>query len=773
MTATLTTVRSVIGRDLDRKIEEIVKVNQDDVETVANEITEYVATDHINREYRDLFGAIAEGPARPTEGVGIWVSGFFGSGKSSFAKNLGYALRNSDVLGTPAGRLLAEQLDDPEITRLIDFITHQVSTTVVMFDVTSERSVRTNNERIAEIVYNILLREFGYPEDWTLAELEITLETEGRLPEFVQRIAARYGNGSGEGPAAVWRAIAKRAGALNRASAVLHEMDPATYPSADTWALAVRGAEPRLDVAQIVSRTFDLMGRRRPGQALAIVIDEVGQYVGRSSEKIEDLRALVEQFGKESANRVKRHQFPAPVWIVVTSQEKLDEVISALDEGRNLLPKLQDRFHHRVDLVPSDIREVATKRVLSKTPEGTEALRQLFAEHGGRLESYTEFERSTRRTDLTQETFAQFYPFLPHFIDLSIDIVTGLRARASNFRQTGAANRTIIKQAHEMLIGEPRLADAPLGTLVTLDKVYDLVRHSAGLDHNHKLELDRIRQEFGDDSWEERVTKALALLELVRNLPRTDKNIAAVLYDRLGAESPLPHVRSALENLSRGQYARDTDEGWKLQTAEEKQWDRERRGLDPRPRERNEAIREAIGKAFADADLRTYKHRGRTFKVGITVQFGASGLETKIGDEGQLTLRIQVAEPGESADDLKVAAQALTRDPKQQHTLIWTFALDQTLDDLAREILRSRAMINKHDNLAAQGKLAPDLKGLLQDEKTGERRLSVRLVEQLTVAIYHGTGFHGGNTYDGSDLGGNLVEAIRGFFERTTPQIFP
>ena len=152
--------------------------------------------------------------------------------------------------------------------------------------------------------------------------------------------------------------------------------------------------------------------------------------------------------------------------------------------------------------------------------------------------------------------------------------MSGIRLQPGAPRHYGGSNRTIIKQAHEMLIGEPRLADAPLGALVTLDRVYDLVRHSAGLDHNHKLELDRIRQEFGDGSWEERVTKALALLELVRNLPRTEKNIAAVLYDRLGGESPLPHVRAALDNLSRGQYVREADEGWKLQTAEEKQWEK-------------------------------------------------------------------------------------------------------------------------------------------------------------------------------------------------------
>ena len=96
------------------------------------------------------------------------------------------------------------------------------------------------------------------------------------------------------------------------------------------------------------------------------IIDEVGQHVARSGDKIEDLRATVEEFGKVGKNLLKARKIIAPCWIVVTSQEKLDEVVAAIDSKRVELAKLQDRFHYRVDLAPSDIREVATKRVLAK-----------------------------------------------------------------------------------------------------------------------------------------------------------------------------------------------------------------------------------------------------------------------------------------------------------------------------------------------------------------------------------------------------------------------
>jgi hypothetical protein len=147
---------------------------------------------------------------------------------------------------------------------------------------------------------------------------------------------------------------------------VLHTIARSTYPSADSWSHAQRNRDTAITVGKVVERTFDLVGRRRPGKALVFIIDEVGQHVACSGDKIEDLRATIEEFGKVGRNLMTAHKISAPCWIVVTSQEKLDEVVSAIESKRIELAKLQDRFRYRVDLAPSDIREVATKRVLAK-----------------------------------------------------------------------------------------------------------------------------------------------------------------------------------------------------------------------------------------------------------------------------------------------------------------------------------------------------------------------------------------------------------------------
>ncbi len=113
-------IGDLLTRNLQQKIEEIIKVDQTDEQTVYTEISEYVATDRIRSQYHELFRAIAEAPTDPHEGIGVWISGFFGSGKSSFAKNVGYVLANRSVMGRRASELFEAQLGDKHIDDLVD-----------------------------------------------------------------------------------------------------------------------------------------------------------------------------------------------------------------------------------------------------------------------------------------------------------------------------------------------------------------------------------------------------------------------------------------------------------------------------------------------------------------------------------------------------------------------------------------------------------------------------------------------------------------------------
>ncbi len=782
------TIRDLLSRDLTEPIEEVIKLDQQDEQTVYNEITDYVATDRIKQQYWEVLKAIADAPGDPTEGVGIWISGFFGSGKSSFAKNVGYVLANREVLGHPASQLFIKQLQDqaptdPLVGRLADtigYINSRFDAHVIMFDVRVDQAVRRATEPIAEIMYSVLLRELDYAQDYDVAELEIELEAEGRLERFVQACADLYADQGTVRPGdsvpvtlpgispeiyAVWQRVRKGAQRIQRASAALNQIDPATYPTPDSWAASLHGSGD-ITIRDLVDRTFELAARRRPGCVVAYIIDEVGAYVARSADKIENLRAVVEHFGQESKNRVQTGKAVAPVWVIVTSQEKLDEVVSAIDDKRVQLSRLQDRFKIRVDMAPSDIREVATRRVLAKCPEAEPLLRSRYDQAAAMLKTHTRLERTARHSDVDREDFVQFYPYLPHFVDLSIDIVSGIRLQPGAPMTFGGSNRTIIKQAYEMLVSDrTALADAPVGTLVTLDRIFDLIE--GNLSSEKQMDISNIVQRWPHDPWPARTAKAISLLEFVRDLPRTETNLAALLYRELGAESPLPEVQRAIDLLRDAQFIRQTENGWKLQTAQEKSWLAERNAHSPTPRERNGIVEDQLRRIFSEPSLVRYQyHRLRTFRVGVTWE----GRGITSGD-AQIPLTLRLAEDASTYGDVCSQAQSDSREAETE--IFWVASLTDAIDDLVAELYRSRQMVGKYDQLRAQGKISKEEATSLAAEKTEALRLEERLKGQLEQAIAGGQGYFRGVSKAGGTLGKSLGEIMRALFGDAVPGLYP
>ncbi len=757
------TIRELLSRDLTRKIEEIIQVDQADEQAVYSEITEYIATDSIRDQYAMLLKAVAEAPSEPHESVGVWVSGFFGSGKSSFAKNFGYALQNAPVCGHPFADLFKQQIDTPQVANLLDLITTRFPSEVILFDIAKEQDTRRVTERIAEFIYTVVLRELDYAEDFDVAELEIELESEGKLDAFVTRCEDMHGR--------PWRIVRKGAQRLSRASAVLHAIDPTTYPAPDSWAHTQRTHDAAVSVSKVVHRTFELFGRRRPGKALVLVIDEVGQHVARSGDKIEDLRATVEEFGKVGRNLLKARKIPAPCWIVITSQEKLDEVVAAIDSKRVDLAKLQDRFRYRVDLAPSDIREVATKRILAKVDPAVPVLRKMYDDNQGALNTALRLGRTTRRTDLTEDDFVQFYPYPPHYIDICISVMSGIRLQPGAPRHLGGSNRTIIKQAHEMLVNErTALAAKPVGSLVTLDAVFELVE--GNLSHERRSDIHEIGERFKADKdaqrWALRVAKTICLLEFVRDLPRTEANIAAFLVDRVGDAPPLANVQQAIKALHGGQFIRNTEDGWKLQTAQEKNWETERRAHDPKPRDRNEIVRNTLREIFGEPALRTYRHSGaRTFRLGVTLE-GAV-----VGDEGDVMLSLRRAEDDSALPALVNEVRNESRQNAHEDDIYWAFALTPEIDELVAHVFASRKMVEKYDLLRAQNRITNEEASCLQDEKNTVLGYEARLREKVVATLENGTGMFRGVARDASSLGRSLSEIVRKLLEQVVPDLYP
>src|SRR5438046_3139203 len=139
------TIAELFERSVNRTIEEVIKVDQANEQAVRNEIDEYIVTDSIRDQFQEVYREIAGGPAAPREGIGIWVSGFFGSGKSSFAKILGYTIANRKVGSAAAADLFKKTLKDGAVGDLLDNINTRIPFHPVIFDVSMDRGDRTAN----------------------------------------------------------------------------------------------------------------------------------------------------------------------------------------------------------------------------------------------------------------------------------------------------------------------------------------------------------------------------------------------------------------------------------------------------------------------------------------------------------------------------------------------------------------------------------------------------------------------------------------------------
>jgi len=755
-------IRDVLVRDFDKtRIEEIVKVDQMSEEAIYEEISEYIATNSIKRSYKELLRAIAESPATPHEGIGVWISGFFGSGKSFFAKNLGNVIANKKALGTPFSELFKKQMEDKSISDLVDLINARIPTDVIMFDVSADKAVKSGDQTIAEIMYNVLLSELDYSVDFDIAELEIELEKEGTLEDFLGLCKKKNWN---------WRKVRKGAQKINRASQILHEMYPKTYPSADSWAKA-KQRKTDITVKEFVERTFDLMERRRPGKALVFIIDEVGQFVARSEKKIENLRAVVEQFGKVSKNKVRKGEAVAPVWLIVTSQEKLNEVVAAIDSKRVILAKLQDRFKYRIDLKPEDIQEVASKRVLAKKENKLTDLKRVFSEHEGRLNQACQLENTSRKSYVLEEDFIQFYPYLPHYIDLSITIMSGIRLQPGAPRHLGGSNRTIINQTYEMMKSDRTdVANKDVGTLVSLDKIYELIE--GNLTSEKLIDIGDIMKRYegigGLETWAPRVAKAVCLLEFVRDLPRTPKNIAAVLVDNVKRSAPVKEVEEAIEKLVKDKFIKNTEDGYKLQTAGEKDWESERRDIGLKGKHRNDIKRGAVGTIFAGPNIRTIRYKNlKSFKIGVSID----RVEGK--EKGQIPVKVRIAEDEKEFPKLLEDVRKESRFDSNKNNLYYVFPLTNEVDKLIENLHRSTEMIGKYERQRSQNQINREQASCLENEKSELNRYKNRLQEKLLEAMSRGQTLFRGVSEDASDLGGTLSEIIKAKTKKIIPDLYP
>lgn len=683
-------IAELFRRPIDRTIEEVIKVDLADEEIVATEIDEYVATGHIREQMDHVLHDYQETINSPSEHTNVWVSGFFGSGKSSFAKMLGYLIENPSVAGRSAVDRFKERVDAPKIEALLNTVHSQAPTLTVFLDLSTGRNVAKEGESIVLPVYRALLERLGYSRNLVLSELEYDLEGDGDLEAFKSAFQQVSKGGRS------WDERRDVGLAKGEASHAMHLLRPDKYTSADSWA---KQQEPMEVTANwFAERALKLLSRRGgDNRRILFVVDEVGQYVARSVSRMLDLQGLAEALQKRRG----------PLWLVVTSQERLEDVLDSLEGKQVELARVQDRFPIRVDLLPSDIEEVTSRRVLDKTATGQDELRSKLTPNRNKMVTNIRLKSPTRAADPSEDDILRLYPLVPYQVQLLIDAVSARRAHGGASPILGGSNRTIIKLAQQLVVdARAGLGDSAVGVLVTLDRAYDLLE--SVIPTAWQSMVEDVAKKYSSSGLETRAIKTIALCANVGGLPLTVENLAVLLHPAIDAESLVDGVEGALKNLKADDRVRETESGFELLSADQITWEKERQQIDACPADATRIRRLILKDGLAGLTV----NRGKTFKVEVTVE------GEKLTD-GDLALHIEEADTGRRSD-----LRNLSREAAAKASVTWVFDESPDTYEAVLELHRSRSMIERKDTPS---------KKAAEVELLGEERLRQGRWERLVA----------------------------------------
>ena len=225
---------------------------------------------------------------------------------------------------------------------------------------------------------------------------------------------------------------------------------------------------------------------------------------------------------------------------------------------------------------------------------------------------------------MSRDGFVDLYPLLPYQVDLIIQVVSGLRTQGGASKHVGGANRTIIKLAQQILIHpDVALGERELGGLACLDQIYDLLE--SNIDGELRGKIHKIPDQV-DHPNAQSVAKVICLLQFVQSVHRTAENIAAALHPATDAPSQLEVVKEALRVLEEAGLVRHGDDGYRIPTPAEDDWERQRNGASPRPADTKRLHREAVTGFWTPPPTHRFLNV-KPFKAGLLID----GREEKKG----------------------------------------------------------------------------------------------------------------------------------------------
>lgn len=583
-------IRDIFEKNINRNINGVVKVSDEAKDTIQQELEEYVVTKELKPHFHKFFNNFSESFDLNTDKMGVWISGFFGSGKSHFLKMLSYLLENKEVNGKYTIEYFRDKFDDPMEFDMIEDCCAKHQNQTILFNVDSlsgDKSKTAIKDVFAQVFYNSL----GFHgKDIRAVRFEQYLVKKGVFDEFkveFEKNASQSWDEAGSTMQLYADEIIKTLSDLN----VMSTQAAENYIYSEDTSV--------FNIDSLVDDIKDYVKSKNDNFKLIFMVDEIGQYIGEDMNLMLNLQTLVEDLGTKCKGKV---------WVIVTSQEAIDQVIKVKGDQ---FSKIMGRFDTRIHLTSSSVEEVVKKRLLAKNKPGEECLKVVYESKAASLKNTFTFKQAT--ADLkgyqSEENFIEVYPFVPYQFRLFQSVLNELRTHdqagfdtSDNSRNMlGAFRLGIIESKKEgtNVFEDLTVGDNNDGALFSFDRFFDTV--SEKLNSTTRELIDRAikasEEHNGIESYDVCILKLLYLLRYVdRDIKATIDNIAILMTDSIDADQIAlrKKVGESLERLRMQNYISKNGEVFSYLSNEEKEVEIEIKNTHVSTEDMSKAIGEII-----------------------------------------------------------------------------------------------------------------------------------------------------------------------------------
>ena len=545
-------IRDMFAEDINRPINGVIKVDQVAADVIEQEVREYVITKELKKHFISFFDYYSDSFDKPTDDIGVWISGFFGSGKSHFLKMLSYILENKSVGSVPTVEMFRKKfVDDPATFMLIDKATRG-KTETILFNIDIEGSINKDKTAVLRVFAKMFYNHLSFfGENLKVAMLEQYIDQLGKTDEFRRVFESKKGKS--------W-VDQRKAFAFNGKFIIptLMEVLEMSEEDAKRWFNDKTAVE--FSIAQLVEDIKAYVNKQPKNFRLIFLIDEVGQYVGTDTDMLLNLQSLTEKIGSECGGKV---------WIICTGQEAIDEIIKVRADE---FSRIQARFKTRLSLSSSSVDEVIQKRILKKKPEVEKDLESLYNENDSVLRNLFSFTDSI--LDIKGFTganeFAINFPFVPYQFIIMQKVFAEIRKHGNSGKHLSGGERSMLSGFQE---AAQKVQDQDENALVPFFRFYDTVH--TFLDSSIRRVIERCQNAAdigaGIEAMDVDVLKLLYLIRYVDDIPANVDNIVILMADDIRTDKIVlrEKVRESLNRLMTQNYIGRTGDTYNFLTDEE------------------------------------------------------------------------------------------------------------------------------------------------------------------------------------------------------------